>query len=77
MGLGDNSEGQLSDGSTTGRLSPAQILPGTTWMKVSAGEKFVIAQKQMEHSGVVAITLLGNWVLVVLQILPHSPKTLL
>ena len=37
VGLGENSIGQLGDGTTTNRNAPAQIQPGTTWRSVSAG----------------------------------------
>lgn len=42
---GGNNHGQLGNGTTTSRLLPAQVLPGTTWSKVSAGDSYVVAQK--------------------------------
>ncbi|MGD0658739.1 MAG: CFI-box-CTERM domain-containing protein [Syntrophorhabdales bacterium] len=40
---GDNSTGQLGDGSTVSQLGPEQIAPSFTWTAVAAGSGFTIA----------------------------------
>lgn len=40
---GDNSHGQLGDGTQTNRFSPVHIAPGKTWRTVSAGDDHTVA----------------------------------
>lgn len=48
FGWGDNSQGQLGDGTTTDRSTPVMTAPSDVWMSVAAGAEHSIA---MKHDG--------------------------
>jgi alpha-tubulin suppressor-like RCC1 family protein len=43
---GENSDGQLGDGTTTNHLLPTQLSPGTTWQAIALGDTHTLAVRQ-------------------------------